>query len=141
MERAIAKIVEDEPGAESRVRSVLKYVPVEPSFFDLLPFSIVIYHVRGGQGPKAILLEPMAPAIGEDRFDGDTADAQKSADEAEPHPWEERTFDVRIGAYGVVEQLRRIFIKHWNLGIEAESSRLAETDAAAAAALEDEWLI
>ena len=70
------------PADRTRLDECLKCVAVEPKFFELMPFSVVIYNATGS--PKeAILLEPMAAQIGEGGFDNRAAKVHVNA--REPH--------------------------------------------------------
>jgi hypothetical protein len=120
-----------------KVSSTLKYVTIESSFFDLMPFSVVIYNALSA--PKeAILLEPMASEIGEDEFDGEAAGSDGAGDRKTPHRWQEKTFDVRIGDRDVIDSLIGIFREQWNRGIDLECK---SASAAEREFLRSNWLI
>jgi hypothetical protein len=110
-----------------KVKSCLKYVAIESTFFDLMPFSVVIYNALSA--PKeAILLEPMASEIGEDQFDGQAGGSNATRDGRAPHRWQERTFDVRIGDRDVIDALIGIFREQWNRGIDTECRSATVTE-------------
>jgi hypothetical protein len=107
---AIAR--ELEADSAMHLPAYLKYVTVEPAFFELMPFSIAIYNAMTlGEEAVAILLEPMANEIGTDKFDKNVGDL---------HRWQETTFDVRIGDRDIVSSLTTTFREHWNRAIERE---------------------
>jgi len=125
MQRTLRRIAST-LGASDRKRldACLKYVAAAPTFFELMPFSVVIYNATGS--PKeAILLEPMAAQIGEDGFDQQAAKARGDGREPEtpPHRWEETTFDVKINDHDIIVSLIETFRKQWNLGIDNEYKR------------------
>jgi hypothetical protein len=103
-----------------RLVACMKYVAIDPAFFELMPFSVVIYNAMSS--PKeAILLEPMAAQIGEDEFDGQAAKDRLEGEQGKPpHRWEEATFDVRISDRDVIVSLIETFRRQWNAGIENE---------------------
>lgn len=112
---AIAKELETD--TVTHLPSLLKYVTVEPGFFELMPFSIAIYNAMTlGEEAVAILLEPMANEIGTDKFD-------KNVERL--HRWQETTFDVRIGDRDIVSSLTTTFREHWNRAIERECEALS----------------
>jgi hypothetical protein len=114
------------PADRKKVKSCLKYVAIQSAFFDLMPFSVVIYNALSA--PKeAILLEPMASEIGEDQFDGQ-AGSNDARGTKSPHRWEERTFDVRIGDRDVIDALIGIFREQWNRGIDSECKGATATE-------------
>ena len=110
-----------------RLGSFLKYVVIDPAFFELMPLSVVIYNATSS--PKeAILLEPMANQIGEDKFDTQAAKVRISPQSRRaPHRWEETTFDVRIKDRDVIVSLIETFRTQWNVAIERECGR-ADTE-------------
>jgi nucleoside 2-deoxyribosyltransferase len=122
----------------SLVQSCMKYVALEREFFDLMPFSVVIYNAKVGPR-EAILLEPMAGQIGGDHFDANAAGATDTSDGREPHRWEERTFDVRIGDREIVDLLSVTFQKRWNEAIDEECRNLGDPDAGLT--LREHWYI
>jgi hypothetical protein len=127
------------PADRRRLDECLKYVAVEPKFFELMPFSVVIYNATGS--PKeAILLEPMAAQIGEDGFDNRAAKVHVNAREPHelPHRWEETTFDVKINDRDIIVSLIETFRKQWNTGIDAESKRASARERQV---LRDTWYI
>src|SRR5262249_10258520 len=107
------------------------------SFFELMPFSVVIYNAMTAP-TEAILLEPMAPKIGGDDFDSDAASEMEEGGQKLAHPWQEKTFDVRIGDRAVIDYLINTFHEQWNKGIEAES---ATADAEERSFLDRTWRI
>jgi len=123
LDNAIREVASRIGDAEDRrVRSCLKYVAIEPSFFELMPFSVVIYNAMSP--PRdAILLEPMAPKIGGDDFDRNAESDTEEDEENLAHPWQEKTFDVRIGDRDVVAMLVNTFQDRWNEGIAAERAK------------------
>jgi hypothetical protein len=126
---AIAK--ELEADSAIHLSSYLKYVTVEPGFFELMPFSIAIYNAMTlGEEAVAILLEPMANEIGTDKYD-------KNVERL--HRWQETTFDVRIGDRDIVSSLTSTFREHWNRAIERECDALASE--AERHALRSSWSI
>ena len=114
---------------DRRVRSCLKYVAIEPSFFELMPFSVVIYNAMTGP-IDAILLEPMATDIGKDAFDGEAAVQMEAGEPKLAHPWQEKTFDVKIGDREIIEFLITTFQDRWNKGIELECAQASAEDQA-----------
>jgi len=114
---------------DRRVRSCLKYVAIEPSFFELMPFSVVIYNAMTGP-IDAILLEPMATEIGKDAFDGEAAVQMEGGELNLAHPRQEKTFDVRIGDREIIEFLITTFQDRWNKGIELECVQATPEDRA-----------
>ena len=114
---------------DRRVRSCLKYVAIEPSFFELMPFSVVIYNAMTGP-IDAILLEPMATDIGKDAFDGEAAVQMEGGEPKLAHPWQEKTFDVKIGDREIIEFLITTFQDRWNKGIELECAQATPADQA-----------
>jgi hypothetical protein len=128
LENAIREVSSRMDGdKDRRVRSCLKYVAIEPSFFELMPFSVVIYNAMTAP-IDAILLEPMAAEIGKDEFDGEAASQMDDGKSKQAHPWTEKTFDVRIGDRDVIDFLITTFQDRWNKGIELECAQASPED-------------
>jgi hypothetical protein len=128
-----------DPALRKRLGAWMKYVAIEPSFFELMPFSVVIYNAMSS-GKEAILLEPMATQIGEDTFDGQAAKNRLEGEQARPlHRWEETTFDVRISDRDVIVSLIETFREKWNIAIESECE--AATSGRERKFLRDTWYI
>lgn len=127
-----------EQGSE-KIKRWVKYVSIDPDFFELLPFSIVIYDACYGVQADAIICEPMAPEIGED------ADYDNRLMELGVEGWDELTkvdrlreryFDVRL-AEQKVRILTWTFTTKWNEQIDAEIANAS--DAAEKRFLRDNW--
>lgn len=124
-----------------KIEKCLKYVTIDPEFFDLVTFPVVIYDACYGVKADAIVCEPMAPEVGQDKdFDEmlmgiDTKDWDNLPN---TEIWKEKWFDIRLDEQKV-RALTWTFTNQWNEQINLE---IAQTeDREKKKFLRDNWRI
>lgn len=126
------RILKDTLGEENieKVERCLKYVAIDPKFFELITFPVVIYDACYGVKADAIVCEPMAPEVGQDKhFDEKLMGIDTNSWDNLPSTelWKEKWFDIRLDEQKV-RALTWIFTNLWNERIDFEISQAEDRE-------------
>lgn len=134
---------------EEQIDALLRFVVVDPKYFDLWPIAVVLYDADLATDRAGIICEPMTSEVGHDPFDAEIKrqfiEHVKSggslctfqADLNWMQKRQESTFDIFLDGR-VVDLLATSFAQIWNEQIREEGKQKTAEERAA---LLDTWLI
>jgi len=146
---AIKKQLRKDKIADAEIDGFLRFVEIDPKYFDLWPISIVLYDADLATSRGGIICEPMTSEVGHDaiddkirkRFVAHVNSGGSLDDFCVDFDWIERrgetTFDISLDGR-TVDSLATSFARIWNEKILDEAQKMTGEERAA---LLNTWLI